>query len=205
LIFNLYPAVYNNLEATTGDIQFTSGGSDDAISRLAWGEIDFALVSSSIMRQDLLTPPITAGQIYQLPLFASRFVLIYSLPTMTSADLGIILDYNTMSDIWMGRITNWNDPRIAALNPSLAAQGRLINLNITRIAANSGDREIEKIYFGTLNSKTAGTKSAYNLSRDSYNGMFSTKQPLNHEPSLSSHLYCHPNYLSIPDGFYSTN
>jgi phosphate transport system substrate-binding protein len=167
----LYPAVYNNLEATTGEIHFSVQASDDAITRLAWAEIDFALVSSSIMRQDLLTPALTSGQVLQLPLFASRFVLIYSLPTLSETDTSIILDYNTMSDIWMGRITNWNDPRIAALNPSLAAQGRLINLNITRIAANSGDREIETVYFSTLQHWTDGTSSRYNISHDSNGGI----------------------------------
>jgi phosphate transport system substrate-binding protein len=169
LVFSLYPAVYNNLDITPGVVEFTPRSSDDAVTRLAFGEVDFAL-TSNIMRQDLITPAINAGQIYQLPLFAARFVLVYSLPTMTSSDAGVILDYNTMSDIWMGRITTWNDPRIAALNPSLSAQGRLPDLVITRVAASSGDREIEKIYFGTVNYRTTGTSHSYTLLHDQYDG-----------------------------------
>jgi uncharacterized protein Usg len=47
-LFSLYPPVYNNLALTTGYVTYTITDSDDALQRLLWGEVDFAIVSSLI-------------------------------------------------------------------------------------------------------------------------------------------------------------
>jgi hypothetical protein len=44
-----------------------------------------------------------SGEIIQLPLFATRFVMIHSMPNMEFDDkVGLILDMNIMSLIWQG-------------------------------------------------------------------------------------------------------
>jgi phosphate transport system substrate-binding protein len=119
------------------------------------------------MRPDLVNRAVDTGEVLQLPLFASRFVMTYNLPGMTTSEEGIILDYATMSDIWMGKIINWNDGRIASLNPELAAAGRFPDLNITRVASSTGEREGERIFFTIVAAYSTG-KSAYNVTKNAY-------------------------------------
>lgn len=77
--------------------------------------------------------------------------------------MSIILDYSTMSDIWMGRIISWRHPRILALNPSLAATNSIPDVNITLVVASSDPREIERVLFTTLNVWTKDTTSMFNV------------------------------------------
>jgi ABC-type phosphate transport system substrate-binding protein len=109
-----------------------------------------------------------SGEVYQLPLFAMRYVMIYSLPTQNYQDDAIILDFPTMSDIWAGRITNWNHPYIQALNPTMVAAGTLPNLNITRIVSTAGSREIERRFLSILAGQTSGTVHSFPLVLDEY-------------------------------------
>jgi hypothetical protein len=119
----------------------------------------------------LLDDAIASDAVVQLPLFAVRYTMIYSLPgfasTSSSTD-GIILDYEAMSHIWTGRITRWDDPRIAALNPTLAAANRLPSLNITRVVPTTGVREVERRFFGILNYWTLDTAYEFPLTLDEY-------------------------------------
>lgn len=80
---------------------YTETVSDDAMERLLWGEVDFAIVTSSSMNPAHLENALSSGEVIQLPLFQSRFALIYSIPGFSSSDETIILDYTTMADMWM--------------------------------------------------------------------------------------------------------
>jgi ABC-type phosphate transport system substrate-binding protein len=96
------------------------------------------------MRQDTLTAAIDSGYVLELPLFAARFVLIYSLPTLGVTDQELVVDYDLLSDIWQGKIISWDHPRFTELNPALSAAGKLPSgLNITRVVVTSGEREAE--------------------------------------------------------------
>jgi ABC-type phosphate transport system substrate-binding protein len=132
-LFELYPSVYSSLVSDNGTIDYLLTESDAALERLMWGEVDFIISVASSMDQTELELALESGEVIQLPLFLSRFVQIHSLPTISSTDtVGLILDYATLSDIWQGKVWMWNDPRIAALNPALAAADMLPALNITR-------------------------------------------------------------------------
>jgi ABC-type phosphate transport system substrate-binding protein len=123
---------------------------------------------ASIMRTDKLTAALNSGDVAQLPLFAVTIAQIYSLPGMSSSEGGIIMDFELISDIWMGKITTWDHPRIKALNPIMDAANRLPALNITRVISNAGERESERLFFYSLYGHTVGTTSPYNISYDKY-------------------------------------
>jgi phosphate transport system substrate-binding protein len=53
------------------------------------------------------------GKILHLPTVAGAVVAIYNLPGAPK----LKLDGPVLADIFMGKITRWNDPKIAALNP----------------------------------------------------------------------------------------
>ena len=61
----------------------------------------------------------------QFPMLSGGVVLVYNLPGIKTNQLK--LDQAVLADIFLGKIKNWSDPRIAALNPGL----RLPKLKIT--------------------------------------------------------------------------
>jgi len=56
------------------------------------------------------------GKILHLPVVAGGVAIIYHLP----GDPKLRLDGDTLANIYLGNITKWNDPKIAALNPGVS-------------------------------------------------------------------------------------
>jgi phosphate transport system substrate-binding protein len=59
----------------------------------------------------------TAGSILQVPMDLGGVALSYNLPGVAG---GLKLDGPTLAGIYLGKITTWNDPAIAALNPGMS-------------------------------------------------------------------------------------
>eukprot|EP00808_Paulinella_micropora_P030568 g41262.t1 len=53
----------------------------------------------------------------QLPVLLATVAIIYNIPTVGSGQL--VLDVGTVASLFSGKITDWSDPRIVALNPGL--------------------------------------------------------------------------------------
>lgn len=58
----------------------------------------------------------TGGKAFNLPITLADVVATYNLPGIGK---GLIFDGELLVDIYMGRVTNWNNPRIAELNPGV--------------------------------------------------------------------------------------
>jgi phosphate transport system substrate-binding protein len=57
------------------------------------------------------------GNVLHVPTVLGAVVVTYNLPSL--GDTKLKFDGNALTDIFMGRITKWNDPKIAALNPGV--------------------------------------------------------------------------------------
>jgi phosphate transport system substrate-binding protein len=57
------------------------------------------------------------GNVLHIPAVLGAVVVTYNLPSLGDAKLKF--DGNLLVDIFMGRVTKWNDPKIAALNPGV--------------------------------------------------------------------------------------
>jgi phosphate transport system substrate-binding protein len=60
-----------------------------------------------------------SGKILHIPTVAGAVVVTYNLP----GDLNLKLDGPVIADIYLGKITRWDSPRIAALNPGVKLPG----------------------------------------------------------------------------------
>jgi phosphate transport system substrate-binding protein len=60
-----------------------------------------------------------SGKILHIPTVAGAVVVTYNLP----GDLTLKLDGPVIADIYLGKITRWDSPRIAALNPGVKLPG----------------------------------------------------------------------------------
>jgi phosphate transport system substrate-binding protein len=100
-----HPAVLLNYEVVgsgEGTIQFLAGSVDFGASDAALKDEEIATVSRGVQL---------------LPATAGSLVLAYNLPGL-GGDLKLKRDVYV--DIFLGKITRWNDPRIVATNPDLS-------------------------------------------------------------------------------------
>ena len=75
--------------------------------------MDFGASDAPMTDAAMATAP---GKILHLPIVAGGVAIIYNLP----GDPKLKLDGDTLAGIYLGNITKWNDPKIAALNPGVA-------------------------------------------------------------------------------------
>lgn len=101
-------------KATNVQINYQSVGSGAGIRQFTEGTVDFGATDSPMNESQLAA---VQGNVVHLPTVLGAVVVTYNLPGVGSTRLK--LDGTTLVDIFMGRITKWNDKRIAALNPGV--------------------------------------------------------------------------------------
>jgi phosphate transport system substrate-binding protein len=120
-----HPAIvisYRPVGSGEGVRRFTGQGVKDE------EQVDFG-ASDAAMRDDEIAA--VPGGAILLPVTAGSVALAYNLPGL-SADLK--LSRQAYAGIFLGQITNWNDPRIAKANPGVT----LPNLTITTVVRQDG-------------------------------------------------------------------
>ena len=94
-------------------VNYESLGSGAGVKQFINETIDFA--ASDVAMTDGEIAKVDKGALL-LPMTAGSIVLVYNLPELESP---LQLSRQTYSEIFLGKITNWNDPKIAADNPGL--------------------------------------------------------------------------------------
>jgi phosphate transport system substrate-binding protein len=102
-------------------IQYEPVGSLGGVQRLSDPEVDFA-VTDYPLTADALT---RLGAI-QFPIALGSVTVVHNLDLPAGRDLR--LDAPTLAQVYLGRITRWNDPAIAALNPGTPLPDVAVNV-----------------------------------------------------------------------------
>ena len=117
--------VYQTWGSKLGDqgvkIGYQATGSGAGVASLAQGTVDYAGSDPSLTPDDRKT--LTKGTPVQIPMFFGGITISYN---VSGIEKGLKLDGKTTADIFMKKITTWNDPAIKALNPG-------VNLPATKI------------------------------------------------------------------------
>ncbi len=104
-------------------INYQAIGSGGGKKGIVDGTIDFAGSDSLLTTEYTAT---TKGQLQMFPTVAGAIVMIVNLaPEVTKT---IVLDGPTLVGIYSAKITNWNDPAIAALNSGVAFPDKPISV-----------------------------------------------------------------------------
>ena len=122
-------------------IDYQPIGSGAGINQLKLGTIDFAGSDAPLRDKDLAALP---APIVQIPTVAGAVALTYNLPGIST----LKLDGPTLAAIYLGQITTWNDPKIAALNPGSALPATAI-VSVHR-ADGSGTTNIFTTYLSAV-------------------------------------------------------
>jgi phosphate transport system substrate-binding protein len=93
------------------EVNYQSIGSGGGISQVTKGLVDFGASDMPMTDQMLSSSPI---KLIHIPTVLGAVVPIFNVPGVT--DLNFSPD--VLADIYLNKITNWNDPRIAKDNPN---------------------------------------------------------------------------------------
>ncbi|HEX3234333.1 MAG TPA: phosphate ABC transporter substrate-binding protein PstS [Gemmatimonadales bacterium] len=111
----IYTKWFDAYNKKTGvQINYQSIGSGGGIRQFTEGTVDFG-ASDGPMNESQISA--VNGNVLHVPTVLGAVVVTYNLPSLGATKLK--LDGNVLVDIFMGRITTWNDKRIAALNPGV--------------------------------------------------------------------------------------
>jgi phosphate transport system substrate-binding protein len=94
------------------EITYKSVGSGEGIRRIAASTLDFALTDVPLTKYEL-----DLLGLIQFPLFFSAITPVINVPGVDSGSLK--LSGNLIADIFLGRITKWDDAKIAEFNKDL--------------------------------------------------------------------------------------
>ena len=100
-------------------INYAGGGSGKGKSDISAGTVDFAGSDSFMSDTELATASAGGkGNVLHVPAAIGAIVMIYNLPGFSATDK-IKLTGANIADIYLAKITKWNDPAILANNPNL--------------------------------------------------------------------------------------
>ena len=108
----IYTKWFDAYNKKTGiQINYQSIGSGGGIRQYTEGTVDFG-ASDGPMNEGQIQS--VGGNVLHVPAVLGAVVVTYNLPSLGNTQLKF--DGNLLVDIFMGRVTRWNDPKIAALN-----------------------------------------------------------------------------------------
>jgi phosphate transport system substrate-binding protein len=111
----IYTKWFDAYNKQTGvQINYQSIGSGGGIRQFTEGTVDFGATDGPMSDEQIAA---VQGNVLHVPTVLGAVVVTYNLPSAGTAQLRF--DGPTLADIYLGRITKWNDPRLVALNPGV--------------------------------------------------------------------------------------
>jgi phosphate transport system substrate-binding protein len=101
-------------KATGVKINYQSIGSGGGIRQFTEGTVDFGATDGPMNESQIQA---VNANVLHIPTVLGAVVVTYNLPSL--GDTKLKFDGNLLVDIFMGRVTKWNDAKIAALNPGV--------------------------------------------------------------------------------------
>jgi phosphate transport system substrate-binding protein len=139
----IYSKWFSDYAAKTGvKINYQSIGSGGGIRQLTDGTVDFG--ASDALTDDELSKA-KGGAILHFPTVLGAVVLTYNIPELTQP---LNLSGDVIADIFLGKITKWNDSRIAALNAGAKLPAR--DILVVHRSDGSGTTFIFSDYLATV-------------------------------------------------------
>jgi phosphate transport system substrate-binding protein len=112
--YPLYSKWFSDYATKTGvKINYQPIGSGGGIRQLSEQTVDFGATDAPMSDAELAKAK--GGPVVHIPTVLGAVVVTYNVPELTKP---LRLDGTTLAAIFLGKITKWNDARIAALNPA---------------------------------------------------------------------------------------
>ncbi len=116
----IYTKWFDEYHRQTGvRINYQSIGSGGGIRQFTEGTVDFGATDGPMNDGQIAA---VNGNVLHVPTVLGAVVVTYNLPSLGGTKLKF--DGRVLVDLFLGRITKWNDRRIAALNPGVQLPAR---------------------------------------------------------------------------------
>lgn len=107
----IYSKWFNQYAKETGvQVNYQGIGSGGGIRQFSAGVVDFGGSDAFMTNKEISD---AGGNVLHVPTVMGAVAVVYNLPELPD----LKLDPETLTGIFLGDITKWNDPRIAGLNP----------------------------------------------------------------------------------------
>ena len=116
-IYSEWAARFKDGQGTT--VNYQAIGSGGGIAQFTAGTVDFGATDSA-MKDDEIKAAEKKGTPVHVPTVLGAVTVSYN---VKGVDKGLKLDGATIADIFLGKITKWNDPAIKALNSGVNLPG----------------------------------------------------------------------------------
>lgn len=112
--YPIYSKWFSEYAAKTGvQINYQSIGSGGGIRQLTEGTVDFGASDAPMTDEEMSKLKVP---VIHVPTVLGAVVMTYNIPEVTKP---LRLTGDEIADIYLGKITKWNDPRLAASNPGV--------------------------------------------------------------------------------------
>ena len=114
----LYTKWFDEYNKLTGvKVNYQPIGSGGGISQITEGTVDFGATDGIMTADEQAKAETKSGAILHIPMASGSVAVIYNLAGIGPGQLKLTGD--VLANIYLKKITKWNDPAIAALNPGL--------------------------------------------------------------------------------------
>ncbi|MHB0947764.1 MAG: phosphate ABC transporter substrate-binding protein PstS [Gemmatimonadaceae bacterium] len=144
--YPIYSKWFSDYAKATGvKINYQSIGSGGGIKQLSEQTVDFGASDAPMTDEEMAKAK--GGAIMHFPTVIGAVVVTYNLPEVTQP---LKLTGELVADIFAGKVTKWNDARIAALNPGVSLPAR--DILVVHRSDGSGTTYIFSDYLSAVSS-----------------------------------------------------
>ncbi|MBI5342142.1 MAG: phosphate ABC transporter substrate-binding protein PstS [Deltaproteobacteria bacterium] len=124
---------------------YQSIGSGGGVKQITAGTVDFGATDAPMTEDELAKLP---GPIFHVPTAIGAVAVVYNLGGVAG---GLKITPDVLVDIYFGKITKWNDPRVAGLNPGVKLPGA--DIVVAHRSDGSGTTDIFTNYLSAVSTE----------------------------------------------------
>ena len=147
--YPLYAKWFGEYAKIDKDVRFNyqAIGSGEGIRLITAQTVDFGASDKFLSDEELKAAP---GKLLHIPTVMGAIVVTYNIPGI---DSGIKIPSEDLADIYLGKITKWNDPRLTGNNPGVKLPDKAII--VVHRSDGSGTTSIFTDYLSSVNQEWA--------------------------------------------------
>jgi len=160
-ILRVWSAYYAEETGERVAVNYRGKGSGAGIGEMTRRLADFGCTDHPLNARQVAEAADLGGEVLHVPLVIGGIVPIYNLPGLPADAPPIDFTGEVLADLYLGRIANWSDPRLQALNPGVALPDLAVQ-PVTR-ADPSGTSFVFAEYLAKVSPGVAGVVGVSNL------------------------------------------
>jgi phosphate ABC transporter phosphate-binding protein len=193
-IMRFWASEFQEVTSNRVTVSYASVGSGAGVSAMTDRLADFGCSDAPMNRAQLDLAVARGGPVVHVPITIGAVVPMYNLP---GVEQPVTFSGPVLADIFMGKITNWKDPRLAELNPGV----NLPDLGIQPVARSDGSGT-SYIFSDYLAKVSPEFRTAVGASNEpNWPGAVGVKQPQNN--GVATHVKRNPGAIGYVELTYA--